>query len=959
MIAVAKGLLGGLETAVAAASKKDSVTAPPFADTFQQASTDQAGRASKASTQRAARADRTASGGKRASAASSPLATQAGTLKGVQVLKSAGKVSDPAVVSTEGGAESIGEEETSGVVGEYAAKEQVAAPVEGDVKIAKAEGGQLFPRPAVTTARETGEEPEIASNSPTAADVPHLVEPVSNDRPSELVQAASQGIDSGIPAPKTVVDQLQNNSAGNSGSLAGLPVVRQSVGIADGAPLSAKNFLPNRILSSQGDQKSLVVSPSLGTAESLEVVEGPVAQIAPQDTVTVSGRGLVPTLQVVTGDEDFAQEIAVAQGSESASATKAGALPAEHVEGVAAGRASGSPHLPAPAPITRSASGLTAANAVIHGVSDADKVQESRTEKASSASAVEAVVIAGQTAVSDQAVAVPTHAPVYQLNADEKTDAGIQGQAVESGASSVAVKSLTLATDRTQAPKSVTTTSVSDARGAKSASKRGEEESTKEAIVSQTGVAEAPVAAVVTEGVAPTTVVAPTLGEPARHQFASQPEAAPISVSSKTGPASTNVQVRTSSATSVASGSNPVAVGVSGGHADATLVTPRSAVDLKAAIVDAGPEDVAAKARDTETNGVISSEIAPAAVQAESVPVSVASTMPLSREALVTAATSMVKSGQREVSGATSAAGKERKPVATETKAPDAAMSSTGAPVVHAATAITSAKPLTGEHQGLTAGSGQAPAEQAASLGSAGVVPQPLMSAATNAAPVAAPHGASSTVSSDASGPAMNTASQTSMTLGDHALSPMGHTTLSATPTVLEVGVPGGTQGWLKIRAEIGEGGVVQASMSAATHAGQEALHRDLPAISAFLESEHVPVNLQVAHSVSTSGTEAASLVKDTGFNPGSSLGQSLNQNANSSGGSGQGDAGANTFAGSNSNGPSGGQQHEANGRTPDSGSSTVPTRVAAAVADSGWSAPVGYGNGATAGGGGWLNVIA
>jgi hypothetical protein len=76
--------------------------------------------------------------------------------------------------------------------------------------------------------------------------------------------------------------------------------------------------------------------------------------------------------------------------------------------------------------------------------------------------------------------------------------------------------------------------------------------------------------------------------------------------------------------------------------------------------------------------------------------------------------------------------------------------------------------------------------------------------------------------------------------------SAFGHTTLSASPTVLEVGVPGGSHGWLKIRAEIGEGGAVQASLSAATHAGHETLRRELPQMTAFLVGEQVAVQLHV-----------------------------------------------------------------------------------------------------------------
>ena len=113
---------------------------------------------------------------------------------------------------------------------------------------------------------------------------------------------------------------------------------------------------------------------------------------------------------------------------------------------------------------------------------------------------------------------------------------------------------------------------------------------------------------------------------------------------------------------------------------------------------------------------------------------------------------------------------------------------------------------------------------------------------------------------------------------GDSLVSPMAHTTLQATPTVLEVGIPGGTHGWLKIRAEIGEGGAVQASMSATSHAGQETLRRELPGINAFLESEHVPVTVQVAHGLSGGSgsglSDGGGLMKDSGFTAGSNLSQ-------------------------------------------------------------------------------------
>jgi hypothetical protein len=72
--------------------------------------------------------------------------------------------------------------------------------------------------------------------------------------------------------------------------------------------------------------------------------------------------------------------------------------------------------------------------------------------------------------------------------------------------------------------------------------------------------------------------------------------------------------------------------------------------------------------------------------------------------------------------------------------------------------------------------------------------------------------------------------------------------TLTATPTALEVGIQNGTHGWLKVRAEMTDGGVVNASVSAASTAGQEMLHRELPALTAYLQSEKVAVSAVVVH---------------------------------------------------------------------------------------------------------------
>jgi hypothetical protein len=85
----------------------------------------------------------------------------------------------------------------------------------------------------------------------------------------------------------------------------------------------------------------------------------------------------------------------------------------------------------------------------------------------------------------------------------------------------------------------------------------------------------------------------------------------------------------------------------------------------------------------------------------------------------------------------------------------------------------------------------------------------------------------------------------------------MAHRTLLATPMALEVGVSNGTQGWLKIRAEMTDGGVVNASLSSASSAGQEMLHRELPALTAYLQEERVGVNTVIVPSTAAAGTDS------------------------------------------------------------------------------------------------------
>jgi hypothetical protein len=80
---------------------------------------------------------------------------------------------------------------------------------------------------------------------------------------------------------------------------------------------------------------------------------------------------------------------------------------------------------------------------------------------------------------------------------------------------------------------------------------------------------------------------------------------------------------------------------------------------------------------------------------------------------------------------------------------------------------------------------------------------------------------------------------------------------LTATPTSIEVGIQNGTHGWLEVRAEMTEGGVVNASVSAASSVGQEMLHRELPGLTAYLQEEKVAVNAVIIHAPSTAGADA------------------------------------------------------------------------------------------------------
>lgn len=78
------------------------------------------------------------------------------------------------------------------------------------------------------------------------------------------------------------------------------------------------------------------------------------------------------------------------------------------------------------------------------------------------------------------------------------------------------------------------------------------------------------------------------------------------------------------------------------------------------------------------------------------------------------------------------------------------------------------------------------------------------------------------------------------------------HKTVMAAPTALEVGVPGGTHGWLRVRAELAGDGAVHASVSSSSTAGTEMLRRELPALTNYLHQEQVSVSSVVVHASSS-----------------------------------------------------------------------------------------------------------
>jgi hypothetical protein len=80
------------------------------------------------------------------------------------------------------------------------------------------------------------------------------------------------------------------------------------------------------------------------------------------------------------------------------------------------------------------------------------------------------------------------------------------------------------------------------------------------------------------------------------------------------------------------------------------------------------------------------------------------------------------------------------------------------------------------------------------------------------------------------------------------------HRALTASPTMLEVGVSGGSHGWLKIRAELAGDGAVHASVSSSSTASAELLRREIPSLTTYLHQEQVALGSLVVHA--SAGTQ-------------------------------------------------------------------------------------------------------
>jgi len=178
-----------------------------------------------------------------------------------------------------------------------------------------------------------------------------------------------------------------------------------------------------------------------------------------------------------------------------------------------------------------------------------------------------------------------------------------------------------------------------------------------------------------------------------------------------------------------------------------------------------------------------------------------------------------------------------------------------------------------------------------------------------------------------------------------------GHQMLAASPRQLEVGLVDGTHGWLQIRAELGVGGAVSASLTGSAVA-HESLRQAVPELASFLESEAVSVSKIAVHRAAESSPAMGQAQDGSGQQGQAQGGRESQQNAG-------GDAGA---SGKDSQVPSGYEIGPASGPA----SSAPDVTAGNEVGQPNWMrdvSPAVFGGGMSFGVGGgsgsWLNVLA
>ena len=955
MIAVAKGLLGGLETAVGSTTKKDG-TGAPFADTFQQASTNQA----TAIVTNRATSGNGAAPSKRASGSS---------------------VADPAKQATSvsvGGSTSVVKDdanETPGLVagptGHTADKNDAAVfpiakddveAVDGTVGQVDAGGGKEPGQAATVTTQPptgAGAAQRVRVDRSNVADLASVSQRKGNVLP--LVEAGTG--DSG----KAVARAGESRETDGSSSVAApiAPVVSEGIYVAGSTPLISSPLLQQtspeelkvtgdapefagvsvttrqRIIDlpvgrKQGSDPQAALAPQAGDLASLSKTEARAASLAESTELQVPAQTSALRIPALVQTENLVPATALG--------VKLNTAPAVVGSRFTKGEADGSAAL---------AGGASVQKASVYPQTTAPS-QTLQTADSDSSLRIVSEAVASSSDLNGS----PSVVPQLQVRAKESLAAVASG----SGApvEGVAEKPET-GIHKDSSGTAVTRTSKDgEAKQVKaSAANTLEETATAtSAVVLDTAAAALAVPTLYAAVAVPSVAehVAPTVTVPTRGVVSSSASVVP--------------SARNGAVERVASGSNSTVL-TTGATTSVTSVVSDPATSLKAAKMGGVQGGVQAavlekiesvESRADESGPVVSAQ---AATSPAANPVATGGS--LSGEAVVAAANTLVRNGQQHgISESGTPIAKERKE--TVAKAGTASVPSASAETGAAATVADSSvatlhsKMASGEHAVVANGSPALPGAAVANMESAGLAGQSQAAAVAASIAPTVVQGIPSSVSGGtvAGAHVEGAASQTGLQNADPGLSPLAHTTLSATPTVLEVGVPRGTQGWLKIRAEIGEGGFVQASMSASTHAGQDALHRDLPAMSAFLENEHVPVTLQVTHATSAgvaSLTGGDGLLKEGGFNLGSSLGQSLNQNAGSSAGSGQSETNSATSAGDGGSGQRGEPQRE--GSVPSSGVVDEPSPVTQPGLGADWATPTGYGRGSVTGAGNWLNVMA